>query len=325
MIAVLREPTTELSFAFKKIDLFSNRFTFHVTIYQLPFSSVQGSAESISDVIHKRQCPSVYNQTMYGSVRKLYAYSIGSFLVTFVGSMLIYFSDFGDVFYDDLEVHNIIILTICLLSLMTAVNGYRAYVSTADPRIGFISMAFFVFATIFPVHALSFSADSIISHEFFDITEHYGPFFMAALLTVGSSLSALRSGYKVSKYRWPIFIVSQVLIWGFFSAILFSTDFAHVVEESIAIPTAATTLLIIGSIFHLIQQYKLSPHIYIYRTIIGLSVLANIGIIPFFYEEMNVLWWYFHMVILVSFLLMAYGIMIKWSSETGRLKIEKNS
>jgi hypothetical protein len=226
---------------------------------------------------------------------------------------------------ENVGLHSLILFLICGLSIFTMLAAKKAYASSGDIRIMLLIFAFFIFAVVFFLHAIAAPSFHFVTEAFFDITEHFSLFFGALLLFIGSFFPII----KMNKYFYNrlklVFILLSLLLLAFFSLLFFFPKLAHFTEAYINIPILLTGPLFFLAAVKLFRQYCLSPKKFLYKVILGSSILISTGIIPLFYTEWNALWWYFHLVILAGFTIMTIGVGDKWKEELGRAPITKNS
>lgn len=260
---------------------------------------------------------------IYVRLRKVYLLSILFFAVPFLIFLVLKTQFNSDILYRSDFLHFIVIIAFSVMGFFIALAGYKAYASSADLRLIFIVMGFIVFGIVFSLHAFvpfltlyqySFSSGDFL-HHLFEITEHYSLFFVSLLVFIGASLPLLGESSRIYRKRWYIFGVIQILLLLFFLLILFAPGFTIFLEKTINAIVLITGVLFLGAAVKLLDQYKLSPSRFALYLILGLSVLINTAIIPLFYKEWSLCWWYFHIVILSGFGIIALGMVIRWLQE----------
>lgn len=259
----------------------------------------------------------------YAPLNKVRLLAILFFLIPFLIFLALKMLANDNLFFQWETLHAIIILSVCLLAFFVALAGYKAYASTADLRLMFIVFGFITFGAIFGLHALSplllpAASYGIFSHEFFDITEHYSLFFISLQIFIGASLPLLGASSIIYRNHSYIFFFTQILTALFLLLAFLWPNFAMIMEKIIVGITLLTGILFIGAIMKLVNQYRLSPNKFALYFILGLAILVNTSIIPFFYEEWNLSWWYFHIVLLLGFGVIAYGMVNRWLQEIGK-------
>lgn len=252
----------------------------------------------------------------YTSVRKLIILSFLFFILPFLGFLAVNMY-YGTTLYQSESLHTIATLITSALSLFVAFLGYTLYADSEDIRIMFIIFAFFTFGSVFAIHALSLPSLEIASQKFFEITEHYSLFFVSLLVFMGASLPALSAVSETYRKQWRLIVSTQVFIFFFFVVTFVSTTITNLLAQTIAVPIVLTGILFLGGLIKLVQQYTLDHNRFIVHIILGISVILNNAIVPFFYQEWNATWWYFHFILGLSFLVASLGILISWFSNPG--------
>ena len=230
-----------------------------------------------------------------------------SFLTSFAGFILLYKGFFGDVIYHSHLAHSILLIITCAIAFYTAYLADQAYLKIRDPRIFIISLAFYVFGLSFLSHAVSIPDWQFFNEAIFDITEHYGLFIGAFILF---ALVFLPFGLqeKIYRFRMNIFIVLTLLLFIGFAALFVFPAFPDFLATFINLAIILTGLLFFFALLFLIKTHgKTQSELLLYLAS-GFGILINSGIIPLFYLEWNILWWYFHVVFLAGFLVILFGV-----------------
>lgn len=178
-----------------------------------------------------------------------------------------------------------------------------------------VALAFLVFGFVFFAHAISVPGWGMFSDAIFDVNEHYGLFFGSVIL-LGLIFPLPGWQEDIFKHKGKIiFAVTAFLVLSFILLISLA-PLAGLLEEIVNITIGATGLFFAVSLIFLIRQYRRNPHPLLFYLIMGLSVLLNSAIIPLFYTEWGLLWWYFHLTFLIGFGCITVGLMKSRGPET---------
>lgn len=221
--------------------------------------------------------------------------------------------------------HAIIIMGTSIFAIVISFFGYKAYVSSADLRLIFIIFGFLIYGVISSLHILAGISyfHTVLSHSFFEISEHSGLFFVSLLIIFGSSLPLLGASSAVYKMRLYILGIIAVVISAFFLIIYYIPEIAMIIESYMKLVIIMTSVLFVWSMINFLELYRLSPSRCAVFHIIGLGVLTSAVVISFFYEQWDVFWWYYHALIIVGFSIMSFGMITRWRQEFGKSKIKK--
>lgn len=253
--------------------------------------------------------------TSYSSVKKLILLSFLFFIVPFLGFLFLKTEYDPSILYKLEGLHTISILVMSVLALLVAFFGYTIFAGSTDIRIMFIVFAFFSFGAIFAMHALSLPSLAISSQDFFEITEHYSLLFVSLLVFIGASIPATASSSATYNKRLYLFIATQVLILLFFIIAFNVPRITTLLAQTIDAPIILTGILFIGALAKLFQQYATDHNKFILSIILGISVILNTVVIPFTYQEWDLLWWYFHFILALSFAVASFGMLTIWLKE----------
>lgn len=257
----------------------------------------------------------------YTSVRKLIILSFLFFIVPFLGFLFLKTQYDTNVLYKLEGLHTVLILAMSTLSLIVAVIGYTTYASSTDIRVMFIVFAFFAFGAIFMLHALSLPSLAMASQEFFMVTEHYSLFFVSLLVIIGASLPEITPTSATYGSRWYVFIATQIFIFLFFVIAISLQPVSVVLDKLIYLPVILTCILFLGAVVKLLRRYAVDHNKFILYIILGISVLLNATIIPFFDKEWDAMWWYFHFILALSFAVASFGMITMWIQEIKKKRI----
>ncbi|TAN57503.1 MEKHLA domain-containing protein [Patescibacteria group bacterium] len=230
-----------------------------------------------------------------------------SFIVPFLGFIFLRQSGIGDISFHSHGVHTAALSLIAILAFYSCLTAYRAYEKRKDARIFFITLAFYIFGFTFLLHGISIPDFYIFNEEIFDITEHYGLFLGSLTLFL---IIIPWNAWKLKIYNRRIFIFGclAAFLWlGFAALIIFprSADFLYSLTSLFIILTGVLTLI---TLFFLIIKYREQKNTLLAYLIIAFSIFLNSGIIPIFYEEWNIVWWYFHAIFSASFIVILIGL-----------------
>jgi len=236
---------------------------------------------------------------------------LGAFLLPFLGFLFIYNSSLVEIFYDNHIAHLILMAIVGILAFYTTYFTYKVYKKDRDVRIFFIALAFYAFGFVFMFHAVS-SLGAVwlggiisFSEAIFDITEHFG-LLIGSLFLLGLTLPIQNSKDRVYKNRVRIFVTLAVtLLVGLISLLAFPGFAENINVDLVAVGPTALFFTILSLFF--LREYRKNPNTLLLYITLSFGVLINSAIIPFFYEEWNILWWYFHFTFLLGFLLILYG------------------
>jgi PAS domain S-box-containing protein len=231
---------------------------------------------------------------------------LGSFLFPFLGFVFLLFSGLGEKQFYNPIIHGIVLSFASGFALYISFTAYRGYNRNRDPKVLGIALAFFAFGFIFLLHGMT-PLSPLYSEDFFDVTEHYG-LFIGSLLLLSSIL-------PLQKFSGAIYLIKQKIFRGLVIGLLLATvllvslpALTKSLEATINIPIGLTGLLFFISLISLLRKYREGPGTLSFYLILAFAVLINSGLIPFFYKEWDFLWWHFHLVILLGFVLILRGL-----------------
>ena len=238
---------------------------------------------------------------------KIVAIAFISFIVPFLGFVFLRQSGIGNISFHSHGVHTAALALIAIFAFYSCLTAYRAYEKRKDARIFFIALAFYVFGFAFLLHGISVPDFYIFNEEIFDITEHYGLFLGSLTLFL---LIFPWNAWKLKIYNRRIFIFGclAAFLWaGFASLIIFpqAAEFLYSVVDLFIILTGILTFI---TLLFLIVKYREKKNTLLAYLIIAFSIFLNAAIIPIFYEEWNIVWWYFHAVFSASFIVILIGL-----------------
>lgn len=253
-------------------------------------------------------------------MKKAIIFSLLAFLASFGGFIYI----FKIIATLDYPIHNHLIhgtvmVAVCLVSFFVAYRAYLSYSYSKKVEELFLTLAFYMFGFIFFIHGIFVPGFLFIDELLFDVFEHTG-FFLGSLLLLG--LSSSFASWKEGIYRKRLKIIVGIIATtiAYFIFIMGTPPIAEYIGSKLDIIIGLSAVCFFLSAIMLLLKYRASMNDLILCFIVGLSILVNIGIIPFFYEEWNILWWYFHILVLVSFLVILVGFL-----RSNKYNITKNN
>ncbi len=250
-----------------------------------------------------------YNSML--KIAKTILISLASFLLPFLSFSFLLRSGLSDVFYFNYFAHSILLLSTCILAFYTSYVAYRGYLKNKNVRIFIISLAFYIFGFVFFVHAMSIPGlyvfGGTLNNAIFDITEHYGLLF-GALILFGLVLPVKRFKQWIFINKRKIYLIPIISMLLGFIFLVISPEIQEVLEKTMEYPVVLTGIFFFSSLVFLIHKYSDSKSILLLYLIIGFSILINTSIIPFFYQEWSILWWYFHFIFLLGFVVISIGV-----------------
>lgn len=251
--------------------------------------------------------PSDYEKTDILMAKKAIIIALMSFLVPFLGFVLLINSSLAKIYYNNIIVHSILLIVICSIAATMSIFTYRAYAKFKNIRIFITSCFFYTLFIFFLLHSVFVHKFYFVSEESFDIAEHIGMFF-ASLISLIFILPLERLTDIVYKRRKLILFVLTILFFGFIASLLIFVSFVRLLSFYLDFFILFTGIFLLLSAIFLIRRYSATWHGALIYLIATLSIFINAAIIPFFYNEWNVLWWYFHFVILAGLIVVLSGI-----------------
>ena len=245
---------------------------------------------------------------------RLYLFSVGAFVVSLFGIIVLRASQLNDVFYDDKAFHSIVMIIIVGLAFAIFYFAYQAYKNSKNLRIFSVSLAFYFFGFISFFHITSSTGFYPLSDAIFEITEHYSLLF-ASFALLGLFLPEGAFWKKVYRQRIKIIFLSTAVFLSGLVLILLFPGLAEILEDLEHIITVLAGLVLLATFVFLLRKYHSDKSEVIFFLTIGMAILVNSAIVPFFYEKWNILWWYFHFLYFLGFSVILYG-MLKYTSDS---------
>lgn len=208
--------------------------------------------------------------------------------------------------------HALIMVVSGSISFYIFYRAYGIYKATRNPILLSLSLAFLIFGISLVFHAVSIPGLTYFFNEtFFDITEHYG-LFLGSLILLGA-IFPYNKKIEDAFYKYHKFFLYGILLvfLMFFISVLSLPSWADFLARYVNLPVGVTSLaFFLNALFifgaHDFKKKRNPLSLYLMS---GLFILANVGIIPFFYEEWNVLWWFFHFIFVIGYLLILIGLL----------------
>jgi len=242
-------------------------------------------------------------------MKKVIIFASSAFLVSFLGFIYIFkIIAIPDYFIHGHLVHGIVMVMICLASFFSSYRAYIAYSYSKSAYELFLALIFYVFGFIFLAHGAFVPGFLFFDNVLFDVFEHTG-LFLGSFLFLGLGLSLSRWDKKIYEKRSKIVIgvIASTVAYPIF--ILGTPPIAEYIGSKVGIITGLTAIFFFLNAFILLMRYRKAMNGLIACLVISFSILINTGIIPFFYEEWNILWWYFHLLVLISFSIILIGFL----------------
>src|SRR3989344_4407026 len=207
--------------------------------------------------------------------------------------------------------HWLVMIIASSLAFYIFYRAYSSYKITKNPPLLAISLAFLTFGISLIFHAVTIPGFPYFFNEtIFDIAEHYG-LFIGSLILLGVVFpynktieNFFYAHHKILLRGLPAFFVI------FFLSVIALPPLAEFLGSHINLPTGITGVaFFLNAIFiFFAHNYKKERGSLSVFLVISFLVLTSVGVIPFFYEEWNILWWFFHLIFIVGFLLMLLGL-----------------
>ncbi|MDO8601302.1 MAG: HAMP domain-containing protein [bacterium] len=219
--------------------------------------------------------------------------------------------------YHNPWVHSLLLLIICGVAFYAAYVAYRGYKESQSVNLFITSLAFYTFGFVFFLHGLTIPDFGLFSEDLFEVAEHYG-LFLGSFILLGLilPLEGLREFvYRLAKnffWGWAAFLLIAFIV------LVFSPPLAGILAGQADLFTGLTIFPIVITFLFILSSYRRSRSGLLFYFIMALAILINSAIIPFFYKEWNLLWWYFHFTFLLPFLIILLGL-LKYRHEKGEI------
>ncbi|MBI5742831.1 MAG: HAMP domain-containing protein [Candidatus Niyogibacteria bacterium] len=203
--------------------------------------------------------------------------------------------------------HAIIVGLICAAAFYVAFTAAKISLSGRPAMPFYLSLAFAVFGASFLAHAVSYPLLASLPGYIFDISEHLGLALGAGILLFGL-IASFHIPEIVVRNRLRVVAGAVLAFWVFLFALSYLPNIAQVLVSTTDILIALSGLAILASLVIVIRQYLRQNQDFVIYEIAGLAILINSAIIPFFYKEWMICWWYWHLVVLAGFASLAFGV-----------------
>lgn len=244
-------------------------------------------------------------------MKKILIISLASFFIPFYIFIGIINSYLSRVYYAGIIVHSVLLAAICSTFFSIFYFYYINYMKNRD-------LSFFIMALFFKIiglslffHAISIPSFYFVNDYIFDITEHFGLFFAGlVLMLMFLPVGFAENFFYIHKKKIIIFCASILIFWFIF--LLISPEFVILFFKYVNLFTFLSGILLFLGIVALFKKNnEIIQYTSFYYLIAGLSILLNAAIIPFFYKEWNMVWWYFHTIIFFAAIIIFIGILKK--------------
>lgn len=237
--------------------------------------------------------------------------AIISFL-TPIGAILIFsLSYLSEISVQSHPLHWLIMVIAGSLAFYVFYRAHNTYKVTKNPPLLALSLAFLTFGIALIFHAITIPGFPYFFNEtIFDITEHYG-LFLGSLILLGIIFPYNKKIENFFYAYHKIFLRGLLAFFIiFFTLVIVLPPMAEFLEAHVDLPigiTGATFFLNAVFIFFSHNFKKERSQLSVFF-VIGFLILTSAGIVPFFYEEWNITWWFFHIIFIVGFVLMLLGL-----------------
>lgn len=248
---------------------------------------------------------------MQSPIKKIIVISFTVFFMFFYIFVALENSYLVHIYYTGILAHSVLLMTICSTAFSIFYFYYKSYAQNKNPLFFAVALFFEMTGISFFFHSITIPTFYFLNEYIFDITEHLGLFFAGAALMIlflpAGSITDFFYNYR-KKIVYFVALFSAIKIILFFSSSGFAEEFVKYINLFIFL----SGVLMFAGVMRILKMRATMAECKIYSyLVVGLSVLINAAIIPFFYKEWNVLWWYFHMIILIAELIIFIGILRK--------------
>lgn len=215
------------------------------------------------------------------------------------------------VYYASIFMHTILIAVVCSTALSICYFFYMHYVDTKYLLFFVIMLFCEILGITFFLHAIAVPSFYLLDKHIFDITEHYGLLFSSGALLLLFIKSYIPEDFLYVRRR-AILLYVALALFGWFITLMFIPTLSEMFSLYVDHAIFFSGVFLVAGIYALMKErailrcYALFPYL-----VAGLSLLVNVTIIPFFYKEWNMVWWYFHIVILCAETVIFIGILKK--------------
>lgn len=241
-------------------------------------------------------------------MKKIVILLLASFFIPFYIFVALEASYLSRIYYTGIWEHSILLLIICSTALSISYYCYKYYTRDKTPSFFILSLFFIIIGVSFFLHSIAIPSFYFLNEQIFDITEHFGLFLAGGVLMVLFLPEHFikEALYDNKRKIFFGFIFAMLLLY---ATMFLSWDLSRKFSDSINYFIFVSGVFLIAGIGKLFQAREMIfGHAHFYYFIAGLSMLVNAAIIPFFYKEWNLSWWYFHIVILAAELAIFWGM-----------------
>lgn len=214
---------------------------------------------------------------------------------------------FSDLIYKNVEAHSIALLTAALFAVIVGIYSLLTYKRSKNTRFFLISLSFLTFAAVFVIHAYFGSFLDSTHDLLFDISEHYG-LFIGSIAFLFIFIRSKDFSDWVAKNNIKVMIYWALTVAGLVWMVVWSQKLAGSLAQIIDLPTLLTGAVFFMAVMFLILRYSLERNWFDFFLTLGISIMTTTAVIPLIYEEWNIIWWLFHVVIIVAFFLVFIGL-----------------
>lgn len=237
--------------------------------------------------------------------------SISSFIIPLYGMVAIMSGYLPHVYYANIIAHTILLIVMCSTAFSICYFFYINYVHTRVHQFFAVAVFFEISGIVFLFHAISIPSFYFLNEGIFDVTEHFGFLFSCIIVPFLFSQSAgLEEFFYKNRHGITRSIALMLLVW--FILLVYSNELTEYFFAYVNYANILSGVLLIVGILALLKNYRAFAYYASYSYLIaGLSIMINATVAPFFYREWNVLWWYFHIIILCANLIIFLGVLKK--------------
>lgn len=238
-------------------------------------------------------------------MKKILLSLIIPFVASFAGFLLILNTTLVKINFYNSIAYVILIILSTTLSFFIAYRFYHSYKYTENPEEFYFTLTFFIFGYIFLTNYLQFLNLSFLNEEIFDIFEHTNLFLGSLIILVLMIFTTDNKREKIFDLRKQIF---TGLIAGLIAYQVFILDTPPITEYLLEKINLIIILTSIVFVLDIIILFIKSKDEHLHYIIASLMILTTTGILPFFYDEWSLLWWYFHLLILIAYTIIIFDL-----------------
>jgi hypothetical protein len=244
---------------------------------------------------------------MQYNVKNLILTTLGSFFLFYFGFLGIDKLEINHLLYQNFILHGVLLLTLCLVCFYIMHRALVSYKYTEKIEVFILALVFCIFGFVFLYHGLAIPGLLFFNEEIFDIFEHTG-LFLGAFVSLLLIPDFICYSKKVYLNRKNILTALIAFLVAYPLFILSTPPFVEIISTSINVLTFATAILFGIDVAFLTNKYLQTKSVVLYYLIIGFAILINTGIAPLYYQEWNLMWWYFHLVTLIGYIVILIGL-----------------